>query len=608
MVQSGEVARLALKDVLHEWRMSLCVIFAVAAIATPLLLFFGLKSGVIETLKDRMLSNPATVELISATERRLDADWFARTRADPKVAFVIPRTRRLAASAEFINLRGGAQARRSLDLYPSAPGDPLLEHYGVAAPGPDNCVLTAEAGRRLKVAAGATVVVEISRERGAQKVRRELTVAGILPEAAGTVAAAYITLPELEEIESYKDGLAVSARGWSGAGRTAPLVVPEVLVELDRPLDAVKEAMLIQNTGFARFSRLAPEDYAAAHPLLNPGRVVYRIGTVGNPATVQDVLALRDRFRGRRDARFILSAPQLDLALPDGTELEVRAAAPLEQTFAALAGLSAPGRTILVSGSGGVEEITVQGRFYQRTADGAVTDRTVSFAARVQREPQVPPGVALVGTELLQSLSMLATRDLEDGRAGDGKRIFLLKRQGYTGFRMYAASLQDVVALQEQLTRAGIRTVSRADRISEVLSLDHYLSLLFFMIAAASMVGATCCLVASVYANVERKRRELAILRLIGVNRLNLGVFPLTGSLLLTAGGIALSLAVFWGLSALVNALFAYQLTGDEKFCDLRWDHTLGAIGLALVIACISGLLAARRIMFIDPSESLRDE
>ena len=36
------VIRLALADIRHEWRMSLCLVLAVAAIAAPLLLFFGL--------------------------------------------------------------------------------------------------------------------------------------------------------------------------------------------------------------------------------------------------------------------------------------------------------------------------------------------------------------------------------------------------------------------------------------------------------------------------------------------------------------------------------------------------------------------------------------
>ena len=33
------VVRLALADIRHEWRMSLCLVLAVAAIAAPLLLF-----------------------------------------------------------------------------------------------------------------------------------------------------------------------------------------------------------------------------------------------------------------------------------------------------------------------------------------------------------------------------------------------------------------------------------------------------------------------------------------------------------------------------------------------------------------------------------------
>ena len=94
------VMRLALADIRHEWRMSLCLVLAVAAIAAPLLLFFGLKYGTLETLRSRLLDNPSTLELTPVTERLLDEAWFARWRADPRVAFVVPHTRRLSAQAD----------------------------------------------------------------------------------------------------------------------------------------------------------------------------------------------------------------------------------------------------------------------------------------------------------------------------------------------------------------------------------------------------------------------------------------------------------------------------------------------------------------------------
>ena len=74
------VAKLAFADVCHEWRMSFCMVLAVAAIATPLLLFFGLKNGTMETLQNRLLENPVNLEILPSTEKTLETSWFAEIR------------------------------------------------------------------------------------------------------------------------------------------------------------------------------------------------------------------------------------------------------------------------------------------------------------------------------------------------------------------------------------------------------------------------------------------------------------------------------------------------------------------------------------------------
>jgi putative ABC transport system permease protein len=236
-------------------------------------------------------------------------------------------------------------------------------------------------------------------------------------------------------------------------------------------------------------------------------------------------------------------------------------------------------------------------------------ERAIEFVAEFRPLPELAGSdVILTSPELLGQLGLLSQRELADGLASDGKKAFLLKRRGYTGFRMYASSLDDVILLQEKLTQEGIKTVSKADRISEILTLDSYLALLFWMIAAASIAGAACCLIANVYANVERKRKELAILRLLGVHGAHLCVYPLVCSIMLTSGGIIISFGVYAGLAYAVNDSFSYQLQGNEKFCHLDYMHFAATYLIAFGVATISGLVASRKVMNIDPSESLRDE
>jgi len=618
-MKACEIAILSVQDVFHEWRMSFCVMFAVAAIATPLLLFFGLKSGVMKTLENRLLSNPSTVEIISMSDRKLDDNWFKEQREDPKVSFVIPRTRRLAASAEFTKTGDSKNPKKTLDLYPSATGDPLLEHYRQKAPSENECVLSQEAFRRIGANIGDTVKAVVTRDRGTSKVEREFLVVGVLPDAAGSVACAYITLEELEEIEAFKDGIAVPKRQWQGSESVAYPVIPEVLIILPEYLDAVREAMLIQNTGFSRIKRLDSQELEALQPFISENKKGYLLGTVGNPASKHDLMTLCDRFRGRSDVSVIPFTNDLFVSIK-GQPFKTRSLKAfkgmLNEELLSLdpTDFSETPAIRKIYMSKNLENtfkdssLVCEAIYSQKTDSGEVIERKISFEVSVGFIDSLDDETVMLPIGLLSQLSLLQVREISDGVNNSGEKAFTLKRRGYTGFRMYASSLMDVVLLQEKLTKSGIKTSSRADRISEVLSLDKYLSLLFVLIAGASIFGATCCLIANVYANVERKRKELAILRLLGVNSFELGVFPLVGSITLTLGGIVLSLIIFYIFMNVINSMFSYQLNGDEKFCDLNVLQSLGAVVIACVIASISGLMASRRIMKIEPSESLRDE
>jgi len=57
------VPGLAVADLKHEWILSLCLIIAIAAVIAPLLLMMGLKYGTIETLRERLVEDPAYREI-----------------------------------------------------------------------------------------------------------------------------------------------------------------------------------------------------------------------------------------------------------------------------------------------------------------------------------------------------------------------------------------------------------------------------------------------------------------------------------------------------------------------------------------------------------------
>ena len=107
---------------------------------------------------------------------------------------------------------------------------------------------------------------------------------------------------------------------------------------------------------------------------------------------------------------------------------------------------------------------------------------------------------------------------------------------------------------------------------------------------------------------MERKRRELAVLRLLGVHGSSLCLFPLVQALLLTLGGLSISFVLFHALAFAINSFFQAQLAPGESFCCLSLGQHLIAVGLAFILALLTGLAASVRMLKIEPADSLRDE
>ncbi len=213
------VGRLALQDYRHEWVMSSCAVLALAAVLIPLLVLFGLKYGIITSLLDPLVQNPRYREIAPVTSGNYAPDWFAEMASRGDVAFVVPRTRSLAAS---IRLRApGSDVGRIIDveLVPSAAGDPVLGDALPAPNGFDDAVLTETAAEKLGVAAGARVEGLVTRTRGGRQetVRLPLEVAGIAPVSAFARDGLFVSVSLLAAVEDFLDGRAVPALGWDGA-------------------------------------------------------------------------------------------------------------------------------------------------------------------------------------------------------------------------------------------------------------------------------------------------------------------------------------------------------------------------------------------------------
>ena len=215
---------LALADARHESLLTACAVLSLAAMLTPLLVLFGVRHGIVNTLQDRLSSDPRTVELIPQGSRAYAPEWFAELAARPESAFVLPQTRSIAAVIRLRPVQGTSEgAGRSVDvsLIATAPGDPLLARSGTPTPAADDLtglVLSASAAQKLNLKPGDALegVVDRRREGKDESGLLKLTIVGVLPLEYQSKDAAYLSLPLLSMLEEYRDGFAVSALDFPG--------------------------------------------------------------------------------------------------------------------------------------------------------------------------------------------------------------------------------------------------------------------------------------------------------------------------------------------------------------------------------------------------------
>jgi putative ABC transport system permease protein len=232
---------------------------AVAAVVAPLLVLQGLKHGTITTLRDRLVQDPVFRELRPSSTREYEPDWFRRLATDPRVGFLLPTILPASSILGVIHPHSGRQ--QNLDLVPTAEGDALVLDNGGQIPGEGECVLTAAAAAALDVRIGDILEVRATRSRGgvAEYGAAELRVAAVLDARAGTLSRIYAPLQFVLDVESYKEGYAVSARGWTGDVAHPSPTYDAVLVLVDRALDSIEQSGLAVNTGLGGTEELTPE-------------------------------------------------------------------------------------------------------------------------------------------------------------------------------------------------------------------------------------------------------------------------------------------------------------------------------------------------------------
>lgn len=209
------VVSLAWQDYRADTRLSACTVLALVAVIAPLLVLFGLKFGLVGSLTERLERDPAVREVIPMGGGRFSAGFIDELARRPDVAFALPRTRQIAATADLSLLTSDQTV--NVEMIPTAVGDPLLGDT-LPATELDRVLLSQTAAEKLGAKPGDWLDAAFTRQFSgrAQAQRTRLQVTAVLPLEAFGRDAIFASTELLEAVEDYRDGRAVDAFGWPG--------------------------------------------------------------------------------------------------------------------------------------------------------------------------------------------------------------------------------------------------------------------------------------------------------------------------------------------------------------------------------------------------------
>jgi len=402
MSQLKTIFALSFRDYSHEWKMSGCFIIALASVLAPMMILFGLKFGIVNSMVSGLVENPSNREIRPIGSGAYRTGWFKTMKARDDVAFIIPKTRALAAT---IQLKSDSAPRiLSTELIATEAGDPLLQNVKVTPTGYFQVILSHNAAQKLKVKKGDRIDASLSRQFRGKREREHIDVR-VIAVADSSVTSrniAYISLDLLVASENFKDGKEVLKLGW------------------------------------------------------------------------------------------------------DGHE--------------------------------------------------------------------------------------------HDDNARD-----------YPSFRLFTHSIYQVEDLVNELQQQGIRVKSNTTEIKTIQSIDKNLSIIFWIIACVGAVGFSLSLGASLWANVDRKKKDLSILRLVGFQGGKIVLFPVLQSFYTGILGWLVAVLIYLLTETIINSVLAPELGIESVLCFLLPEHFFWALALTLCTAVFAAILGGYRASNIEPSDGLRD-
>lgn len=208
---------------------------------------------------------------------------------------------------------------------------------------------------------------------------------------------------------------------------------------------------------------------------------------------------------------------------------------------------------------------------------------------------------ALIALPLL--VDIRTSRDVAAGEAGAAGR----PTQPMDQFRMYATDIHQVQPLAERLEKIGVSVRTEAQQIASTLGLQDNLRAVFSMVGVIATAGAVLALLALQAATLRRKRRDHALLKLVGYGRGWLIGLPTLHALVTACVGAGLALLIYLAASSAINAHFIDHMGQGESAAILYPIDVAWGLLAAIVVSVLPALWGGWRASLVEAADELRE-
>ena len=171
--------------------------------------------------------------------------------------------------------------------------------------------------------------------------------------------------------------------------------------------------------------------------------------------------------------------------------------------------------------------------------------------------------------------------------------------------------IQQFLKLQDSISTINldysVPEVIKPNEIKNIKNINRVLGIIFNTIAITALIGCISSLVGSFLANVDRKRKNIAVLRLLGFTGPSIGVFIIIQGLIITAIAYLGGYSLYFIGSETFNQTLASNQSTENLVCKITLTHSVIAFFISLVIATVVASVGAYRAIAIQPAESLRE-